>query len=168
MKSFAEWLKDNNPGNYVSVGLGNLPTHLVEDLPGKINPEPHATLMYSKQSGVPVPVVAEMLKKHDLSGQAANVTGAKCFPDSKEPGLSCVVLTLDHPSLHAIHQDLGALGAKHSFYPFEPHATLMYQIPTELAEQRAKELNETVKGTQLPFGEYENHHINEGWVDSLK
>lgn len=168
MKSFAEWMKDNNPGNYVSVGLDGLPTHLVDDLPGKVNPEPHATLMYSKNSGVPIPVVQQILDKHRLDGQAAIATGAKAFPDSSEPGLSCVVLTLEHPVFHGINQELTALGAKHSFHPFEPHATLMYQIPTDLAIKRAEELSEKVRDMQLPFKDFENHIINEGWVNSIK
>lgn len=68
MKSYSEWVKDTNPGNYVSVDVTGLPLQLVAALPGQTNDKPHITLMYSMNSAVPFEHVAYVLKRKNIIG----------------------------------------------------------------------------------------------------
>lgn len=167
MKSYSQWLKDSNPGNYSAVGITGLPLDLVAGIVGTPNTKPHATLMYSKNSGVPLATVQAILDKHNIEGQEATVKGVNVFPDSSSPDKSALVLELEHPGLAAIHQDLLSVGCKHSFSPFCPHATLAYGVDTNTAHDLAKSLHDKISGMKLGLSGFENNHVNENWVATL-
>jgi len=167
MKSFNDWMSDNNPGNYSSIAVDDLPTHLVPSDVGRLNTKPHVTLMYSKGSHVPQSQVADLMSKYDISGTKANVTGVEAFPDSDNPGMSAMVLTLEHPELQKLHDALCAAGCKHSFNPFKAHATLLYNVPSDKVEDIKSSLEPKVVGTQLTLGGISNDIVKKDWVNTL-
>lgn len=172
MKSYSEWVKDTNPGNYVSVDVTGLPLQLVSALPGQTNDKPHITLMYSKDSAVPFDHVAYVLKRKNIIGAVVPVVGVDIFPDSEStPGqkLGCIVLKVKHPMLTDIHEHLLRIGCKHSFTPFEPHATLIYKCPIEQCELALVDLKKTIAadGIFLTCTKYNNEAVNKNWVNDL-
>jgi hypothetical protein len=172
MKTFKEWMKETNKGNYVSVNVTGLPLHLVSTLPGKVNPEPHITLMYSKESSVPLSHVDYVLKRKSLDGQTLMVTGVDVFDDKDDEGntkeqTGCLVLKVHSPTLNDIHNHLMRLGCKHSYADFKPHATLIYGCPLEQCKIAAKEIQQHINdGMFLTCNGYNNNHIIENWADT--
>ena len=170
IKSFSDWMKENNPGNYVSIGVKSIPLDLVQGMDGIPCTEPHVTLMYSKGSAVPVNHIEPFLNKHEqaLTSQPATVKGTNVFADvNKDASKGCIVMELDHPSLHSLHQDISSVGCKHSFSPLQPHATLIYGVPIDQAHAKAKEIEDKVKGMQVNLGGFTNQLVNENWTDTL-
>ena len=168
MKSFNEWIKENNPGNYVSIGVELLPTESLNGIDGTITPEPHITLMYSKGSAVPLNQVQNILDKSNIKNSEATVTGLNVFSDKENVGKSALVLELDHPELHKLHDQLSATGCKHSFIPYVPHATLAYGVPTDDAYELASKLKESLVGSKLKLTDYTNAPVKEDWVEKTK
>lgn len=172
MKSYSEWVKDTNPGNYVSVDVTGLPLQLVAALPGQTNDKPHITLMYSMNSAVPFEHVAYVLKRKNIIGAVVPVVDVDIFPDSEstpEQKLGCIVLKVKHPMLNDIHEHLLRIGCKHSFTPFEPHATLIYKCPLEQCELAIADLKKTIAadGIFLTCTKYNNQAVNKNWVKDL-
>lgn len=173
MKTYKQWVKDNNPGNYVSVDVTGLPTRLVAALPGKVTPEPHITLMYSKESHVPLEHINHVLKRRSLDGANIPVVGVEIFdsqPKEGEPDqkLGCLVLKVNSPQINEINSHLTRIGCKHSYTPFQAHATLIYDCPMEQCKIAIKEIQRHIDsdGIFLTGGKFNNQWIKENWVDS--
>lgn len=172
MKSYSEWVKDTNPGNYVSVDVTGLPLQLVAALPGQTNDKPHITLMYSSNTNVPLDHIAYILKRKNLIGAVVPVIGVDIFPDSEstpDHKLGCVVLKVKHQLINDIHDHLTKIGCVHSFSPFEPHATLIYKCPFDQCELVLKDIKKVIAtdGIFLTCTKYNNEHVNKNWVKDL-
>lgn len=170
MKSFSEWVKESNPGNYVAVNVTGLPVQIVSALPGKVTPDPHITLMYSKNSGVPLANIDYVLKRRSIVGQHIMVTGVDLFDsndvktDSGEP-TCCIVLKVTSTTLNDIHNNLIRLGCKHSYDKYEPHATLIYGAPVGQATLAKKDIEHKIsEGIMLTCTSFVNNHIVENWA----
>lgn len=172
MKSYADWVKDNNPGNYVSVDVTGLPTNFVSALPGIVTPQAHVTLMYSKNSHVPLEHIAYVLKRRPIIGTTLPVVGVSVFDSpSKDDGtrdekVGCIVLNIHSDALNDIHAHLTRLGCKHSYPNFEPHATLIYDCPIEQCNITANEIRKALETTSimLTCTKMNNEHIKENWA----
>lgn len=172
MKSYSDWVRETNPGNYVSVDVIGLPLQLVSALPGQTNDKPHITLMYSKESSVPLDHVAYVLSRKKVIETIIPVIDVSIFPDSEstpEQKLGCIVLKVRHPMLNDIHEHLLRIGCKHSFTPFEPHATLIYKCPIEQCELALDDIKKIIAadGIFLTCTKYNNEVVNKNWVKDL-
>ncbi len=165
MKTFHEWVKENNPGNYVSVNVTGLPTRYVSTLEGTVTPEPHVTLMYSKLSSVPLHFIDQVLSRRKLAGVQLQVVGVDVFDSQEDPDKGCIVLEVKNQMLTDIHNHLLRIGCKHSYAEFKPHATLIYDVPLEQAHITAKEIqSEISEGIYLTCTTTNNQWIKENWA----
>ena len=167
MKSFLDWMKDNNPGNYVSIDVSDLPVNLISSDDGTINSKPHVTLMYSKASGIHPDQIQNSLNRYNIAGSKATVHGVTVFPDSSTPGKSAIVLELLHPELNRIHDAICAMGCKHSFIPFRPHATMLYGVDDSKTKEIVDRISPEIIGKNIMMGEIHSTPVKENWVDSL-
>ena len=173
MKSFGDWVKESNPGNYVSIDVENIPTQFVQALPGIINSKPHITLMYSKDSGVPFDHVSYVLKRYNLQGVEIPIVGVDVFDSQVENAvepLGCIVLKVKDERLNAIHQMLLSFGAKHSYAEFEPHVTLIYDCPIDQCKLAAADIEKKIRdaGLFVRCTTYNNEPVKSDWAKTLK
>jgi hypothetical protein len=176
MKSYSEWVKENNPGNYVSVDVEGLPLNLVSALPGTVNTKPHITLMYSKNSHVPLEHIQYVLNKRPLIGTTVMASAADVFDeppkegeDERDSQNGCIVLKIKSPILNDIHEHLIRLGCKHSYTPFQSHATLIYGCPLDQCKIALRDIERAVAdGISLKLTKFNNQWIKENWSDTLK
>ena len=165
MKTFAEWVKENNPGNYVAVNVTGLPTKYVSALEGIVTPDPHVTLMYSKGSAVPLHFIDQVLARRKLSGVPLQVVGVDVFDSQEDPSKGCIVLEVKNQILTDIHNHLLRIGCKHSYSEFKPHATLIYDVPLEQAKLTADDIRRNLDGGLfLTCTTTTNQHIKENWA----
>lgn len=177
MKSFGAWMKENNPGNYVSVNVSGLPLNLVASIPGQSSPEPHITLMYSKESNVPLDHIDYVMRRKKLIGSVVPISGVDVFDTpaddsgNREESLGCIVMTVNSSILNDTHDQLVRLGCKHSYTPFQAHATLIYNCPIYQCRMTAAEIQKRLdSGEEYPLTitSYNNTRVIEDWVDSRK
>lgn len=174
MKSYTDWVKENNPGNYVSVDVEGLPTSFVSSLPGIVTPKPHITLMYSKNSHVPLDHINYVLNRRKVSGILVPVVGVSVFDSApsdngeRDEALGCIVLNVASDVLTDIHAHLTRLGCKHSYPNFEPHATLIYDCPVEQCRIVADEIRREIANSaiNLRCTTTHNEHIKENWASN--
>ena len=166
MKSFSDWVKENNPGNYVSVNVTGLPTRYVSTLEGIVTPDPHVTLMYSKASAVPLHFIDQVLARRKLSGLQLQVVGVDVFDSQDDPEKGCIVLEVKNSALNDVHNHLLRIGCKHSYPEFKPHATLIYDVPLEQARLAAQEIKAKLydEGLFLTCTTTNNQWIKENWA----
>lgn len=175
MTSFKEFHRTNNPGNYVSVDVEGLPLPLVTSLPGKPNTKPHITLMYSKESAVPLEHVNFILRRWErILGTSVKVTGVDVFDSVPKDGernskLGCVVLKITDDRIEAIHQQLLSYGMKHSYVPFSAHATLIYDCDIHQCRTVADEIEKTLdtEPILLKLTKFNNERIISDWSEKL-
>lgn len=169
MKSFSSWVAENNPGNYVSVDVSGLPLHLVSTLPGKVNTQPHITLMYSPESAVPLDHIQYLLNRKSLNGTSVMVTGVDIFDSQSNPEDGCIVLKVKSSLINDLHFALQRLGCKHTYTPFEAHATLIYGCPIEQCKIAVKEIEHKINedGLFLTCLGFNNQHIDKDWTSKL-
>jgi 2'-5' RNA ligase len=121
----------NAPGNYVSVraDISDLDTSIVGEY---ATPEPHMTLMYSKKTNVDYDKIDSAMSHYPIVffGFIDEVT---TFEDS-ENGNKAIVFKIKSDLALEMHSALRAIGLHHSFNPFEPHVTVAYNVPPELAD----------------------------------
>ena len=173
--SFKEYHAQNNPGNYVSVDVTGLPTQLVAGLPGIINTSPHITLMYSKESAVPLEHVQFILKRRqNVIGTQVKVIGADVFDSVPKDGerdvtQGCIVLKINDPQLTAIHNHLVAYGMKHSYPEFSAHATLIYDLDIGQCREALPVIQRAVDSGEvyLTLTKFNNERIVEDWAEKL-
>lgn len=175
MKSFSSWVKENNPGNYVSVDVEGLPLNLVAALPGTVNTKPHITLMYSPESSVPLDHINYVLGRKSLLGAVVPVTGVDIFdslPDDtngRSEHIGCIVLKVNSPQINDLYNHLVRLGCKHTYNPFKAHATLIYNCPIDQCRIATKEIQSKIArdGMFLTCKGFNNNFIDKNWVDKL-
>lgn len=175
MKSFSSWVKENNPGNYVSVDVEGLPLTLVASLPGTVNSKPHITLMYSPESSVPLDHINYVLGRKSLLGAVVPVTGVDIFDsesddtNGRSEHVGCIVLKVNSPQINDLHNHLVRLGCKHTYNPFNAHATLIYNCPIDQCRIAAKEIQSKIArdGMFLTCKGFNNDFIDKNWVDKL-
>ena len=175
MTSFKEFHAANNPGNYVSVDVEGLPLHLVRALPGKHNTKPHITLMYSKESAVPLEHVNFILRRWErILGTSVQVTGVDVFDSVPKDGtrdttLGCIVLKITDSRVESIHQQLLSYGMKHSYVPFSAHATLIYDCELSQCKTVAEEIKKSLQTEPilLKLTKFNNQHIIKDWAEKL-
>lgn len=175
MKSFSSWVAENNPGNYVSVDVTGLPLSLVAGLPGQVNSKPHITLMYSPESNVPLEHIAYALNRKPLNGVVVPVTGVDIFDsppdenDNRVEHVGCIVLKVNSQPINDLHNHLVRLGCKHTYNPYQAHATLIYDCPIEQCKLAAKEIEQKIKdeGIFLTCTKFNNQAIDKNWVAGL-
>lgn len=170
-------MKDNNPGNYVSLDVSGLPLHLVATLPGIVNTDPHITVMYSKNSNVPLSHIDYVMQRKKIIGSSVFVSGVNVFDSSpnenneRDVSKGCLVLTIKSVPINDLHDQLCRLGCKHSYTPFHAHATLIYDCDLEQCKLAAEEIQKLIDSGQtfpLTITGYKNNRIKENWTDSLK
>lgn len=141
MISFSQYLMEaeKRSGNYVSVKAMD-PGNVWEEMhinPPKSGVAPpsgdyHVTLMYSETSKEEPSRILDTLKESGFDYEhKCVVRSAECF-DADDASKSCIVLKLDSPSIHKIHDYLRSGGLVHSYPTYEPHVTLRYNM--DLAE----------------------------------
>ena len=175
MKSFASWVAENNPGNYVSVDVTGLPLSLVAGLPGQVNTKPHITLMYSPESNVPLDHIAYVLKRKSLNGVVVPVTGVDIFdsPSDKTDNLAervgCIVLKVNAQQINDLHNHLIRLGCKHTYNPYQAHATLIYNCPIEQCRLALNDIRKKIstEGLFLTCLGFNNQAIIKDWAEKL-
>ncbi len=169
MKTYTELLEElTTEGNYVSIGVTELPTNMVSYLPGKVTPEPHITIMYSPNTDVDKNKIQYVLNRRNMTGMRIMVTGVEVFDttkdDSKEP-IGCIVLRVSSPELNDIHNHLTRLGCRYTYDQYKPHATLIYDCPLEQCKIAAKEIEHNINedGLFLTCTSFTNSSINKDW-----
>lgn len=167
--SFANWVKENNPGNYVSVDVTGLPIQLVSYLPGIVNSKPHITLMYSKNSHVPLEHIDYVLRRYKIIGSTVFVDDAAIFDSQDDSSKGCIVLKVVSPVLTDIHNHLSRIGLKHSYQEFSPHATLIYDVPLDQAKIELQHIKNYINdnGVTLQLTKFNNEYIKENWASEL-
>ena len=168
IKSFKDYHKENNPGNYAAINVEKLPDFDLSSFQGQINTEPHITLIYSKDSAVPLDRIQKILDNHHLSGQEVEIIDVKIF-DALDKGEStgCVVLGVHSPELNKVHQDLLSVGCQHSYPKFEAHATMIYDASLDDCKKIKEMLTASVVGQKLKLTDYKNNVIKKDWAKSL-
>lgn len=175
MISFRQYTEsaDTGKGNYASIKC-KFPDIIAEVNPntGKINKDPHVTLIYSKESDLDPSNVLETLNKNK-GIIVAEVIGAAKFDSTPKEGerddnLACIVLKLKSQKLDRIHKDLKEMGLTHSYPDFSPHLTLYYNVDREEAENWVKTLNKNkdVIGSMIELKGFESANIITGWNES--
>lgn len=167
MISFKEYLlteaSDTKTGNYVSVKQ-KFPD-FVKDMDvstGKIQNDPHITLVYSKEQTVQPHKLLEVLKREFKDYGVARITSAAVF--GEEDGVGCIVLKLNAPLLAKINTALVQFAdIKHSYQKYEPHLTLFYDVNLEEARYWADVINDRYVGEMIQFKGFESTTIIEDW-----
>jgi len=79
------------------------------------------------------------------------------------------VLTVQSSALNDLHEHLQRIGCKHSYVPYKPHATLIYNVPIDLTEQVKKDIEAEIAKGQifLTLTKFNNDRVNEDWVKQL-
>lgn len=124
-------------GNYVAVKCATNAFDWLGLDETALEYNPHITLMWAENSSINHEEVKakvehmaafEMAKSYPL-----RPTGVDLF-ENQNGGYS-VGLLVDHGCLFYIHQMLSIMGMKHSFPKYQPHLSLTYNIPLEVAEE---------------------------------
>lgn len=154
MISFRQYLIEaaERSGNYVSVKAsdpGNVweEMHINAPKSGVAPPESdyHVTLMYSENSKEEPSRILDNLKESGFDYEhKCIVKEADCF-DADDASKSCIVLKLDSPSIHKIHDYLKSFGLVHSYPSFEPHVTLRYNMDVEEAHNYKALINTSIE-----------------------
>ena len=172
MKKYSELMEELSPkGNYVSVGVTELPTNMVSYLPGKITPEPHITIMYSPSTDVDHDKIQYVLNRRKMNGSRIMVTGVEVFDTTKEDStepMGCIVLRVNSPELNDLHNHLTRLGCVYTHEQYKPHATLIYNCPLEQCKIAVKEIEHAIShdGVFLTCTNFTNEQINKDWEKS--
>ena len=153
MKMFKQFLESTSTaGNYVSIKasdpgdvwkeMGIQPPKSGETPP---NGDYHVTLIYSEKSNENIDRITSVL---DQSGfnypYIYKVESAECF-DADDASKSCIVLKLDAPAFHKVHDLLKSFGLTHSYPTFEPHLTLRYNMDIEEAHKYKDLINTSLE-----------------------
>lgn len=153
MKTFRQFLESaSTAGNYVSIKasdpgdvwkeMGIQPPKSGETPP---NGDYHVTLMYSEKSNENIDRITGVLKNSGVDREYEfPVDSAECF-DADDASKSCIVLKLDAPILHHIHEHLKGFGLTHSYPTFEPHLTLRYNMDIEEAHKYKDLINTSLE-----------------------
>lgn len=160
-KTFLDFFNESEAlGNYVSIDTNiNFPDGL-DKYDGKITPSAHCTIMYSKNSNIPLDKVQALVDTFPTSFIGV-CNGIDIFDDDD---YSCVVLRIDAPELYSMNEKLTSIGLKHS-YDYNPHITCMYK----LTHKDARAVRDFVKryyvGKVFTFSNYNNNYVVKDWVD---
>lgn len=104
----------------------------------------HVTLMYSKDTKEDPNRILDTIQNSRLDiPYECKVKGAECFED--DASKSCIVLLLDDPILHKIHDFIRSLGLRHSYPEFIPHITLRYNMDLEEAHNYKDLINTSIE-----------------------
>ena len=105
----------------------------------------HITIIYSLASIDPF-IMKALFNLVELP-LTARITGAACFDaspnsdGSKNENQRTLVLKLKSGILEKLHTSLKMAGGTHTYDTFEPHVTIWYDVPRELAEPAAEKLD---------------------------
>lgn len=178
MLTFRQYILESATGNYVSTDLASdLPTFgLSEKYPNaNICPkyDQHVTLIYSKDTNIPLGRVAKFLKTEPqkfravISDVAAFDSPAK---DGERDASTCaIVLKLDSPELKAVHEGLKQIGLKHSYEDFSPHISLIYGFPRADKEECLNFIRKQITGElSVDLRSFNNNKIIKDWAEKLK
>ena len=169
--TFKEYLVESAAGNYVAVAVVDpiIVPGLAEKFPtSKICiADQHATLMYSETTEVPTAKIKQLLSKYDkpFNGILGTI---EAFDSPTAPGCCAIVVKIKGEQINKIHEELKALGLKHSYADFQPHVSLMYKTPLEEKEAALAYIRENLKAVPVKFSEYTVNPIDKNWADKVK
>lgn len=131
---------ENTAGNYVSI---NVETPIIikslEPLFGGssvVDPKhQHATLIYSEGTKVQEGKIKKLLSKFngEIEVYIDCVGAFDALPKDgeRDEKLCTIVVKLKSQILNEIHEKLKSIGLKHSYPEFNPHISLLYNIPID-------------------------------------
>jgi hypothetical protein len=168
-------------GSYVAARVDNF-TKAQWDLFNKVVPlvgvkvppnNLHVTILYSRV-GIQEALAQGMFKGIKVPA-AVKVVGASVFDswiDNKvDPTRGTFVLNLESDLLQSMHQAFIDMGATHDYPSYNPHVTIFYDVPIEIAKDAAAQLNAMLEVDPLiiKLTEFYYEPLNEEWVsDNLE
>lgn len=178
MLTFKQFLLESAGGNYVSIDLD---TELPDFGLTKMYPnaklcqfkDQHVTLVYSKETSVPLPKVQQYLDNSCPKFIHANVIECAAFDSIPKDGerdenLCTVVIKIKSPDLVVVHEGLKSLGLKHSYDEFSPHISLIYDFPRSDKDAALAHINKLIDGgTIVKLSGYKNDKIKTDWTSKL-
>lgn len=177
--NFKQWLNENiDPdGNYVAIKCEDLSEFLTNvdiqsPITGTAPPagDYHCTLMYSKNTSKDPRKVMQLITTGFKGPYQAKIIHAECFDSIPEKGSrdeakSCVVLELECPTLHKIHEYLSeTCGLSHSYAEYRPHVTLYYNMSVEEAHLIRDKINQIDMNYPVTLDHIYSQSINEDYV----
>ena len=164
-------------GSYVGARIDNL-VKSQWDLFNKIIPlvgakvpphELHTTVLYSR-IGVQKELITSMIESIVVP-LSVRVIGAEIFDCWTEEGTvdqtkGTFVLTLESDLLQSMHRAMLDLGAVHDYPSYQPHVTLFYGVPMDIAKHAATQLNSLLEQDPIivKITEFYYEPLNEDWV----
>jgi 2'-5' RNA ligase len=182
LKTFKEFLTEAKEpmGNYVSIdNTTELPDMKLEQHFGGSHvcdfKDQHVTLIYSKETSVPLNNIASVIKNFPVIVKA-NVSGVAAFDSlPKEDGSrdvkECtIVLKLKSEVLNKIHKQLKSAGLEHSYDEFSPHISLLYNLPIEEKQKAIDLISKYIskKPITVQLSGYKNNKIIKDWHEKVK
>lgn len=159
MKTFREFIMENtSKGNYVSIN-GELKDEGIDLGSGVFTKSPHVTLMYSKDSNVPMKDVQKVIDQFPEAVEAEYESMEQFNDDDKY----ALVLKLKSDQLHEMHEQLKDIGLTHS-YDYQPHMTYAYNLTEDECNRARKELETMYEGRKFTLSGYNNQNVIKDWA----
>ena len=167
-------------GTYICAYVSPLSEELlnvlsnISDLPGhEVAPDKlHVTVVYS-EADIDKSLTYDLVNLLDTPFNA-DVIGAACFdalPDengARNTANATIVLRLKSKMLTYLHQALRSIGASHSYSTYEPHVSVRYGVPRELACEAVDTLNIALSNLTQLHGAPLNVSVYSLHIESLK
>lgn len=106
-----------------------------------------------------------------MIGTQVKVTGVEVFDDVPKDGerdenKGCIVLKVDDPTLIAINTQLASYGMKHSYVPYSPHVTLIYDLDRDQCREALPAINAAIEASEvfLTLTKFNNEWVKKDWV----
>jgi 2'-5' RNA ligase len=178
MLTFRQYIIESANGNYVSTDVAtDLPNFGLDAKYPDANITPridqHVTLIYSKETNIPLGKVEKFLKTcpQKFTATIKDVAAFDSVPkDGERDESKCaIVLKLDSSDLKAIHDGLKGIGLKHSYPDFSPHITLIYGFPRDQKEECMKFIKDQIKDNMtINLKHINNNKIIKDWAEKLE
>lgn len=141
-------------GTYIAAYVGKLPSEYANKLKQLLNglelvpdDERHATVVYSRVE-VPMSVIDGVLAMITTPLQI-QIAGFDVFDTwtngEVDPNYGSLVMLLDNIVLGAMHDAYATFGATWDYPEYNPHVTVAYKVPVELAKQVAQQMNDLLQ-----------------------
>lgn len=113
----------------------------------------HSTIVYSTTS-IDVSLADVVLDQVEPPFKARIIAAASfdALPSDdgkRDVSLATIVLLLESNLLTSLHQTFRSIGASHSYLTYDPHVSVWYNVPRELAKEAVDRLNAALEGQNL-------------------
>jgi len=129
----------------------------------------HATIVYSK-TDIDREVANTVLDLIEPPFKA-DVTSAACFDalpaddGTRDVNLSTIVLKLESHILTSMYETFKSIGATSSYPTYEPHVSVWYNVPKELAKEAVDRFNSSEpKELSVTITSFHMEDLQDDWV----